>query len=171
MKKLTLTIISLFSFLFVFGQYKKENLPQYFIQKGDTIGVLLTVEQLQKLDNDTDLLELYKDFSIKCDSLDKFYIKVVNNLNEVVTIQEVKIKNLQSQNDIKDDMILNLKETVIQTENKVLIYEEIKNNNDDIISGLKKDLRKSKIKNVFGFSTTGILTIITIVLGVSMITR
>ena len=34
----------------------ESSYPQYYIENGDTIGVIFTVEQAQKVDNDLELL-------------------------------------------------------------------------------------------------------------------
>ena len=44
--------------------FVKENLPEYLVQNGDTIGIVLTIEQVQKLDNNSELLTAFKKLSL-----------------------------------------------------------------------------------------------------------
>lgn len=136
--------------------FNKEDLPQYLIQNGDTVGIVLTIEQVQKLDNNSELLISFKKLSFECDSLETYYVQVINKQSEKIALLEVKISNLTEQNKTKDDMIVKLKEMIMIKESQLIICEKQRSNDSIIIKGLKKDLLKSKIKNIVGWTTTGI---------------
>lgn len=158
MKKILFTILFLICFFVGHSQINKQDLPQYLINKGDTIGVVLSVDQVQKLDNDVELLNLFKALSIKCDSLDKHYIKVINEMNEVITLQEIKIGNLYTQNETLNREVNNLKQAVFIKSEQLRICEIQRKNDSLIISKLKKDLRKSKLKNLASWTSTGLIS-------------
>lgn len=111
MKNLLLTLILFLTCQVCFSQtnFSKENLPAYYVQNNDTIGVILSVQQLQKLDYDVELLDLLKQKGIDCDSAMKKYVCVVNEYGRQVAILEANISTLKELNDGKDDMIKNLK--------------------------------------------------------------
>ena len=168
MKNIFLVLLLNFFILTTFGQtiFQKEDLPQYYIQNGDTIGILLTVEQVQKLDNNTELLTLFEKLSIKCDSLDTYYVKVINNMNDKIGLLDVKIGNITEQNKKQDDIITKLKEQILIKESQLGLCEKQRSNDSTIIKDLKKDLRKSKFKNILGWSAMGVLSTIIITLGI-----
>jgi len=168
MKNIFLVLLLNFFILTTFGQtiFQKEDLPQYYIQNGDTIGILLTVEQVQKLDNNTELLTLFEKLSIKCDSLDAYYVKVINNMNDKIGLLDVKIGNITEQNKKQDDIITKLKEQILIKESQLGLCEKQRSNDSTIIKDLKKDLRKSKFKNILGWSAMGVLSTIIITLGI-----
>ena len=63
MKTILLSLLILIIPTLSFSQ--NNNLPQYFIEGGDTIGILLSIEQVQKLDNNSQLLDLFKQLQIE----------------------------------------------------------------------------------------------------------
>lgn len=164
MKKILLIISFLFLSLNMFAQTDSISLPKYYIVNNDTIGIILSIEQCQKLDHNTELLDLYKKMSIDCDNVEKNYIIIVNKLGDKIALLEVDIKNLKSQNDLQHDMIKNLQKQVSDYESKEKLNQQELINKDEIIKGLKKDLRKQKTKTALGFGGTTIATIGLIVL-------
>ena len=173
MRNILITTIFCLTYMFGYSQisFVKENLPEYLVQNGDTIGIVLTIEQVQKLDNNSELLTAFKKLSLKCDTLDTYYVQVINKSNEKIALLEVKVKNLTDQNQKKDDMILTLKGQVLNKEMQLTLCEKQRSNDSIIIIGLKKDLFKSKVKNVAGWTTTGVTAAVAIFLGIFFGTR
>lgn len=167
MKKLLLTLCLILTAMVGFSQssFIKEDLPQYFVQNEDTIGILLTIEQVQKLDNNSELLGLFEKLSIKCDSLDTYYVGVINKLNDKITILNLKVSKQDESMKKQDDMVKDLKLQVDNTLLQLDLYEQQMSNDSLIIKGLKKDLNKSKWKNVAGWTTTGVVSAIAVSLG------
>lgn len=172
MKSLLLFILSFFSVVVYSNGIDSiidvKNLPQYLIWSGDTIGVVLTIDQLQKLDNQTDLVNLLEVMSIKCDDVNSKYVMVINRLEQKIAIQEIKIENLEEQNIIRDDIILNLKKQVQNREESIAFCDQQRTNDSQIINGLRDDLRKLKIKNMVGWMTTGVGMATAIVLSIML---
>jgi predicted RNase H-like nuclease (RuvC/YqgF family) len=135
------------------------NLPKYYIVDNDTIGVIMSIEQCQRLDHNTELLELYRKMSIDCDNVEKSYIIVINKLGDKIAILEVDIKNLKNQNDLQRDMIGNLQNQIEDYKKKDQLNNQELSNKDQIISGLKSDLRKQKMKTALGFGGTVLATV------------
>lgn len=171
MKKIILILILSICYIIGYGQINKQDLPQYYVQNGDTIGIILSVEQVQKLDNDVELLYMFEMLSIKCDSLDKHYVKVINDMNDVITLKEVSIKNLTTQNATFSSEVDKLKSAIKIKESQLKICEEQRVNDSIAIAMLKQDLKKSKIKNLVSWSSTGFVSAIAIFLGIFLGTR
>jgi hypothetical protein len=176
MKNFLLLILLSFSFSLSYSNnlidsldYK--NLPQYLIWGGDTIGVVLTVEQLQKLDNQTDLVNLLEVMSIKCDDVNTKYVMVINSLEQKIAIMDIKIDNLEEQNLIKDDIIKTLKDQVRNREESIQFCDKQRDNDSKIIDGLVKDLRKSKIKSLVGWMGTGVGMTTAVLLAILLSTK
>jgi predicted RNase H-like nuclease (RuvC/YqgF family) len=148
MKNLLLTLMLLFvcSFGFTQTNFTKEDLPAYYIQNGDTLGVLLTIQQLQKLDNDVELVSLLKKKGINCDSTIKKYVCVVNDYGKQIALLETKISKLDEIISGKNDLINNLKLQVanyqadLDRANVQLIYK------DQMIKNQDKRIRKLKVQ-------------------------
>ena len=90
MKKFLFTLIL---FLFIFNlKAQVSNLPKYYVVDKDTVGIILTVEQVQKLDNDVELLELFKKLQLDCENVTTHYIKIIKTifLNSIYLIFTVK---------------------------------------------------------------------------------
>lgn len=167
MKRLLLTLSLILTFVLGFSQtsFVKSDLPQYFVQNGDTIGILLTIEQVQKLDNNSELLGLFEKLSIKCDSLDTYYVGVINKMNDKITILNLKVTKQDEAMKKQDDMVKDLKAKVANALLRLDLCEQQRSNDSLIIEGLKQDLNKSKWKNVAGWTTTGVASAIAVFLG------
>lgn len=150
MKKFILLSLILISSFVASAQSDISNLPKYYIVENDTLGIIMSIEQCQKLDHNTELLSLYRKMSIDCDNVEKSYILVVNKLGEKIALLEVDIKNLKSQNDLQRDMITNLQNQIDDYQRKDKLNQEELVNKDIIIDGLKSDLRKQKVKTSLG---------------------
>lgn len=131
------------------------NPPQFYIIDGDTVGVILSVEQVQKIDSDLEMLKLFKQLDVKVQDVDNFYITVINNQNEKISILETTLKNIREQSTGQEDMISSLKRQLkIRTEQYELSEEQIFNDSV-IIDGLKKDLKKQKRKTIGAIAGAG----------------
>ena len=93
MKNFLFTIV-LFLFTFTI-KAQVSDLPKYYIVNNDTLGIILTVEQVQKLDNDVELLNLFEKLQIDCENLTTHYIKIINSLEEKNILMEVSVKELK----------------------------------------------------------------------------
>ena len=107
MKNILLSLLILIIPTLSFSQ--NNDLPQYFIEGGDTIGILLSIEQVQKLDNNSQLLDLFKQLQIDCDNIETSYAGVINKCNEKIALLELNLSDFRNQSIEKDNLILNLK--------------------------------------------------------------
>ena len=162
MKKiLMLTILMIVSIL---SKAQTKDLPQYLIEGGDTIGIIISVEQAQVLDNDVELLELFKKLRINCDNLDSHYIEVINAQNDQIALLKVNTKELQGQGVALNSQITSLKEQVQNSEKKNKLCDEELSNKDEEIKILKKEIFRQKVKKIISVTGNIILVVVTTVL-------
>lgn len=168
MKKILTITILILSSIFAFSQpIDKDNLPAYYVSAdGDTLGILLSIEQVQKLDNDGELLKLFELLSIKCDSLDTYYVAVINKMNDKIELYKLETDNLNKQIKEKDDMIDDLKLQVKNRQENIDFSDMQLVKKDSIITDLNKDLEKQKLKSIVGWTGTGLFAAITIFLSI-----
>ena len=87
--------------------------PSFYIVGGDTLGIIISIEQAQSLDNDLELYGLFEKMKISCDSTIKAYVVVVNEYSSQVAILETKIKSLENTNQSKDNQIKELNSQIV----------------------------------------------------------
>ena len=151
---------------------KQEDLPMFLTSsKGDTIGIILTVEQVQNLDHKAEIGGLLEKALIECDQLDAFYIQVISGLENQVIIYEKEIKNLTNQESQRSAMIKQLQTGLAQKQSELDISDDQLFNLEIIVSNLEKDLKKQKVKTIAGSVTGGIIGAIGVAVGIFFGTR
>jgi uncharacterized coiled-coil protein SlyX len=123
---------------------KAIDYPSFYIVGGDTLGIIISIEQAQSLDNDLELYSLFQKMKISCDSTIKAYVVVVNEYTNQVAILETKIKSLETNNKAKDDQIkelntqiANYKLDLEKAGNQLKLKDKIITNQEKRITGLK----------------------------------
>jgi hypothetical protein len=162
MKKLLLSLI-LITISF-FANSQSTELPQYLIEGGDTIGIIISVEQAQALDNDAELLALFKQLRMDCDNLDSYYLQVINSLDQKMGLLEIKNKELYNQSVEKVSLIENLNKQIENCEqNKDLCDDQISIKNEEVKT-LKGEIRRQKIRKFISIGGNVVLAVITTLL-------
>jgi peptidoglycan hydrolase CwlO-like protein len=162
MKKILM--LTIFMIVSILSKAQTKDLPQYLIEGGDTIGIIISVEQAQVLDNDVELLELFKKLRINCDNLDSHYIEVINAQNDQIALLKVNTKELQGQGVALNSQITSLKEQVQNSEKKNKLCDEELANKDEEIKILKKEIFKQKVKKIISVTGNVILVVVTTIL-------
>ncbi len=172
MKFLTTLIISLFIISNCFSQYstnidtfEKQELPTWFIYKGDTVGLVFSVQQVQKIDSDLELLSWLEKKGFTCDSTITIYIKVVDEMSRQITIFKTNVDELNGKILDKEKQINNLK---IQIDNKIdqidlankqiIDFVKITENNNRRISNLKSQRNLWIGGGLLGTATAALIT-------------
>lgn len=151
---------------------KQEDLPMYLLSsEGDTVGIILTVKQVQNLDHTAEVANLLEKALIECDQLDVFYVRVIKDLGNQVTILEKQIVNLSEQSIKSNKIVKTLQEAVSKKERQLDISNDQLFNDEIIIGNLENDLKKQKVKTIAGFTTAGAVAVASIVLGILFGTR
>jgi hypothetical protein len=138
-------LIYVLFFLIGYNTYS-QNYPRYFIESGDTVGVIISIDQAQKIYNNQVLLDLFVGHKMNCDSLKNRFEIVVNKYEKmqlvdktIIEQHEKSLKDKESiirfhqnneknfdmelykcdtQNKLKDEKINNLNKIVIDLENQ-----------------------------------------------------
>jgi glucan phosphorylase len=133
--------------------------PRYEVDSLGQKVVVMTIEQAQKLDNDTDLLALFEKLDSDLDDYDSLCVKVIAEKDVVIAQQTVQINQLKELNKNKDAQIDNLLAQINDYKNKEIGYiKEIANKNEEINLHLDK-IREQKIKMIVGGGLGGLVII------------
>ena len=157
MKKIILFLI----LIICFNSGKSQS---YYIKNGDTLGIIISVQQAQKLDKDYDLLNLLKQYKTEHDSLDSAYLVVIDNYGKEVVELKFKISTLEDINNNKDNMISNLKSQIEQYKRDVLLGDSQSAKKDTIITNYRTENIKLKFQRTIAFGVGGVLTLLGIIL-------
>lgn len=158
MKKLILA----FALLFSVTAYSQIDYPRFDTDSLGKAVVIMTVEQAQSLDNNTDLLRLFEKLDAQLGDYDEVCIRVIGQKDAVIAFQDIEIKKLKESLVNKDDQITKLQKDITLNEAKVSSFEtELKKKNEEI------ELHKDEIKRVKtnailggGISTVGIIGLV-----------
>jgi chromosome segregation ATPase len=152
-------LIFIIAIMFSMAGYAQIEYPRY---ETDSLGqkiVLLTVEQAQSLDNNTDLLTLFEKMESQIGDYDSVCLKVVSDKDKVIASQTVQIENLKKALDNKDAQIANLQENIKKLDLKVISLEkEIDNKNKEIglhLGEIKRVKRNSILGGGIGGAILG----------------
>lgn len=166
MKKFLFTLILFLSTFILKAQVS--DLPKYYVVDKDTLGIVLTIEQVQKLDNDVELLELFKKLQLDCENLTTHYVKIINGLEEKVALMEVSMKDLNNKSKEQDDLINNLKKQITNCEKDKALCDSIVKNKDGEIKTLKGEIVKQNIRKGASLVGNVVLFVTLIVLIIKM---
>jgi hypothetical protein len=155
MKKI---IFFIFGFILTLNVNGQDTFPRYYIQNGDTIGVIYSIQQAQKIYNNTVLIDLFKGLRWGCDSLVKKYYVVVSKYEQKQLVDKTLIdqyqKNLRD-NDLSiktlNDKVENLTRDKASCETEKKILQEKITNYVQIEQQLKDENRWMKY-GLYGLS-------------------
>lgn len=132
----------------------RHNLPSYYVQNNDTLGIVISIQQAQKIDNDEELLQLFEKMNVSCDSTIKKYIAVVNEYDKKIAVMEVKISKLETISKEQTTQINNLKSQIINYQIQMdLLHQEIVSK-DNIINLQEKQIMKLRFGKGAGVTGT-----------------
>jgi hypothetical protein len=148
MKKIILTfIVSLIS-LFAFSQdsTNRDSLkfPSWFVVEGDTMGIIFSLEQAQKIDNDLEMKSLLEKKGYACDSTLSKFIKLVDEKTAFISSLDLKIKSLEDLLKDKDLSIDNLNSRISNLNLDVIFSNQQLTRKDGIIQN--KDVQINTLK-------------------------
>jgi len=144
---------------FTFGQSKIDYPKIEKDANGESV-VVMTIEQAQKLDNNTDLLILYKQLGEECALRDQLCVKVVNDKDKVIASQVLEISKLVEYNNTKESQIVTLQNTITEYQNKCSLLVAQVDNRQKVVT--EKDLQIGILKSRFRWTGIGAGVIITV---------
>lgn len=145
MKKITLSILLLLS-CFVCKSQDSSSYPRYFIDNNqDTLGIIYSIDQAQRIYNNELLVELFKDFKFDCDSLLKRYLIVVSKYEQKQIIDRNLIEQYEKKIKDQDNNFLicqkknqNYEEDLKKCNEQISLKDNQFTNDKEIIKILKK---------------------------------
>jgi hypothetical protein len=148
MKKLFLILITCFFCFNLFGQEisTKDSLtfPSWFVVEGDTMGVIFSLKQAQKIDNDLEMKALLEKKGYACDSTLSKYIKLVDEKTAFISSLDLKIKSLEDLMKDKDLSIDNLNSRISNLNLDMMFSNQQMIRKDNIIQN--KDIQIGTLK-------------------------
>jgi hypothetical protein len=166
MRNIILMMVLLFGFSAHSQTASKTEYP--ILSKDSVTGqvlVIMTIEQAQKLDNATDLTKLFEEENIEIVGYDSACVRVVNDQNQIIATQTIQIKNLLSDNLIKDKEVTNLKAQIANYKKDLIDCGKQGADKDIIIKDQKHTINKQKAKMIIGGSLEGLAIIALIFFG------
>jgi DNA anti-recombination protein RmuC len=125
--------------------------------------VIMTVEQVQKIDNDLEILSLLEEAIIDCENLNNSYIKVIDEQKKTIANLEISKDLLNDQLLDKDKSIENLKQRL---NNAISLSDECEKQKTELnnkVDVLQKEVKHLKIRRNVGYGA-GILGVIGVIL-------
>ncbi len=166
MKSLLTLLIGLFISINVFSQ--GIDYPRYEVDSLGQTVVIMTIEQAQKLDNNSDLLELFEQLNVQIGSYDSVCVKAVNDKNVVISEQKVLIDQLNNNLETKDLTIEALQKQVTEYQLREVMFNEQLVNLNGQIDLKDKQIRKMKTKMIIGGGIGGV-AIVGLIVGILLI--
>jgi len=155
MRKLLLLILILINI----NSFTQIEYPKYEVDSLGQKVVVMTIEQAQKLDNNSDLLSLFEDLNVQVASYDSVCVRTINDKNVVISEQKVLIDQLKSNIETKDITINALQKQVNEYKIREYMYDEELVNLGKQIDLKNKIIRKQKSKMIIGGSVGGVAVI------------
>ncbi len=144
-------ILMILAFLMItLSSYSQIDYPRF---ETDSIGnkiVLLTIEQAQQLDNNTDLLVLFEKLNSDISSYDNICVRVVNEKDQVINEQTLQISKLKEALLNKDEQITNLQKTNDAQNRDIISLKKSLVNKDDEINLHLGEIKRVKTKSLIG---------------------
>jgi uncharacterized protein (DUF3084 family) len=165
MKKLSLLLISILFSLTLMSQI---DYPRYEVDSLGQTVVVMTIEQAQKLDNNSELLSLFEKLNAQMLDYDSVCIRVINDKEYVISTQKLEISKLKESINVKDEKIITLQKEIEEHNKKVNLLEQQLLNRNDLIKVKDEEIRRLKIKMAVGGSASG-LAIIGLIIGLILI--
>ena len=153
--KFLLTLIAILFFSTVFSQ----DYPRIEKDSLNNDIVIMTIEQAQKLDNISDLINLYKSLDNDCTQQEVICLQVINDKEKVIASQKLEIANLNAYNSTKENEIIILQAQVNEYINNNSILALEVNNRQAIINERDLRIKHLKSKMIFGGAGGGLILI------------
>jgi len=152
MKKL---IALLAIILFGFVGHSQITYPKFETDSSGKKLVVMTIEQAQALDNQTDLLVLFEKLNGEIGQYDSVCLQLVNEKDSVISSQTLQLSNFKKDLAKKNEIIVNLDSTNQRNIESISTYKvqlELKNQE---IALHKKEIKRVKKKAYLGGGIAG----------------
>jgi len=139
-----------------------QDYPRYEINANGLKVIVMTIDQAQKLDNNSDLLEVFKKLNSNIDSINITYLKVIDDKNNVISLQELKISKIGESNRLNYESMIYLQKQIDIYKNNEIILNKMIVNKEGVISQKDVDIKliKKRSRFIIGSQSIVILTMI-----------
>lgn len=142
MKKVLLSLFFVLMALTTYSQ--KLPLPSYYINGKDTLGVIISVEQANKINNNLELTKKLQDQLIKLEKINGDYVLLIDAYEKNKGILLTTIAELEHLRDTHLEMITNLQDQNTSFRNSLTLCEEQRRLLDEVINKQNKIIKKKK---------------------------
>jgi uncharacterized protein (DUF3084 family) len=126
------------------------NYPRYEIDSLGEKVIVMTIEQAQSLDNNSDMLILVQKLNIQLKNSDSICVKVINDKDLVIATQKIQVSGLKESLNNKDNQIKALQGEIKDHELIEDVLQKEVDNRGDVIIEKSKQIKKMKLKMIFG---------------------
>ena len=151
--------------LISFNLFSQTDYPRYEKDSAGNYVVIMTVEQAQMLDNETDLLYLFEQLNSEIVNYDSVCVKVIRDKDEVISQQTIAINKLKEIVNVKNQEIIVLNSTIAVKDSTIQNLDSQILKGEEQLNISKKKIRQLKTKMWIGGSGGG-LAIIALVLAI-----
>lgn len=127
--------------------------------------VIFTLEQAQKIDNDEDLLNVYKELHKGSDSVIDALLFKVKVSDTIITVLNLKAAELEKINSSQKTLVTELKGIIEVYKQNVALANQQLGLKDDQIKNLEGEVRKQKAWKIAGFSV-GVIGVVLAVIAI-----
>jgi len=160
-------ILTNLTFLLLISLYAKGQANEYPKYSTDSSGnkkyILFTIEEAQQIDNDEQLLKLYRIVHKSADSLVDAYIAVVNNADSVIALLQLKTKELDNVRSSQNSLIMNLQAQIADYKKNVEDADKQLKLKDEVIGIKDKQIKKQKRLKLLGFGVGAVGIIVAVI--------
>jgi hypothetical protein len=128
----------------------------------------MTIDQAMKLDNNSELLQLFEKLNSQLGEYDSACVKVINDKEKVISVQKIEIAKLKESLQNKDEQIASLQHRIAEYIVNVGILQDQVKNREGVISEKDRQIRGLKTKMIFG-GIGGGAAIVGLILGIIFI--
>ena len=163
MKKIILLLLLIFPLI---SYSQKKDLPKYYIEGKDTVGIILSMSQLKRMKNDLELKSYLETMAISCDSTISKLVVVVDDYERTISSYRLTISRLDSAKANSTSLLNTCLDGKKEEERLKNLCETQSSMKDTIISNKDKEINTLKIEKAIGWwGSTGLL-ITTVVLSI-----
>ncbi len=155
MKKNILTFI----FIFIIRLMYSQDLPKYYIVKGDTTGMTLSMSQVKKIKSDLELKSILENMKVSCDSLVNKSKNQEKECDERISSKDKIIYQMDTSIQSKMNRIRNLDGELVLTREDRNIHKKASQVKDSL--NIVANLRLTEVKTQRNFFLGGTLLFLT----------
>lgn len=156
-------LIFIFYFLLITFFTFSQKYPKIEKDSSGNQVVIMTIEQVQKIDNNLEILSLLEESIIDCENLNNSYIKVIDDQKRTIANLEIGKELLSEQIIDKERAISNLQERL---NNAISLSNECENQKKELnnkVDVLQKEVSNLKIRRNIGYGA-GLIGVLGVIL-------